>query len=175
MEFSHLDDRGRAQMVDVTAKSISDREARARTRIIMLPQTGRRIREGAMGKGEVLAVARIAGIMAAKQTAQLIPLCHPLPVGSVTVEFRWQSGTGAASPQATDNQDILEIESRVRTCAATGVEMEALTAAAITALTVYDMCKAVDKSMVITDLRLVEKRGGKSGHFHREDESDWVD
>jgi cyclic pyranopterin phosphate synthase len=149
--FTHFDEEGRAAMVDVVAKAETDRVATARARVVMQPATLARIREGGMGKGDVLGVARIAGIMAAKRTAELIPLCHPLMLSKVAVEF---------APQPPDS---LLIEATVRTLGRTGVEMEALTAASIAALTVYDMCKAVDRGMRIEELRLVHKAGGKSG------------
>ncbi len=142
-------------MVDVSGKQVTEREAVARGTVRMQPQTLRLIRRGEIGKGEVLAVARIAGIMAAKRTAEVIPLCHPLPVEVAGVDFR-VTGPG-----------VLEIEARVKVTGKTGVEMEALTAVSAAALTVYDMCKAVDRGMVIADIRLMEKRGGRSGEFRR--------
>ncbi len=152
--LSHFDAKGDAHMVDVGAKAVTDRIATARCRIRMQPETFAIIAEGSARKGDVLGVARIAGIMAAKRTADLIPLCHPLPITKVSVEFE-------ADPDLPGYQ----IEATVRTTGQTGVEMEALTAASITALTVYDMTKAVDKSMQISDLRVVLKDGGKSGRF----------
>jgi cyclic pyranopterin phosphate synthase len=152
--LSHVDARGRARMVDVTEKAVTAREAIARATIRMSAEARRQVRRGAMQKGDPLQVARLAGIMAAKQTAALIPLCHPLPLSSIGVEL---------TPTARG----YEIEARVRTTAQTGVEMEALTAAAVAALTVYDMVKAVDKAMVIGDVRLMFKSGGKSGTFRR--------
>jgi len=150
--LSHVDARGRIQMVDVGEKPTTDREAIARGSIAMSSQARRLIRTGAVKKGDPLQAARLAGIMAAKQTAALIPLCHPLPLTTVDVEL---------APTARG----YTIEARVRTRAQTGVEMEALTAVAIAALTIYDMVKAVDKSMVIGDVRLVFKSGGRSGTF----------
>jgi cyclic pyranopterin phosphate synthase len=141
-------------MVDVGAKPVTAREAIARGRVAMAAPTRRLVRGGTLHKGDALAAARLAGIMAAKQTSALVPLCHPLPLSSVDVEIR-PVRTGYA------------IEARVRTEARTGVEMEALTAVAVAALTLYDMVKAVDKSMVIGDIALVSKRGGRSGDFVR--------
>jgi len=144
-------------MVDVGAKPVTEREAVARGLVRMQPQTLRLIRSGKIAKGEVLAVARVAGIMAAKRTADLIPMCHPLPIQVAAVDFE-VIGPG-----------LLEIEARVKVTGKTGVEMEALTAVSAAALTVYDMCKAVDRGMRITDIRLMEKRGGRSGTFRREE------
>ena len=155
--LSHVDARGRVKMVDVGGKPITEREAIARGSIAMSPEARRLVRSGAVRKGDPLQAARLAGIMAAKQTSALIPLCHPLPLSSVHVELT-PTGRG------------YDIEARVRTNARTGVEMEALTAVAVAALTVYDMVKAVDKSMVIGDIRLMKKTGGKSGTFQRKSE-----
>jgi cyclic pyranopterin monophosphate synthase len=152
--LSHVNADGTVRMVDVGAKAATSREAIARGRITMSPEAVRQIRAGAVKKGDPLQAARIAAIMAAKQTANVIPLCHPLPLSHVDV---------ALVPVA----DGYEIEARVRTTAQTGVEMEALHAVAVAALTVYDMIKAVDKRMVIGDIRLVEKRGGQGGDFRR--------
>ena len=151
-KLSHLDARGRVRMVDVGEKPITTREAVARGSIRMSAEARRQVRRGTVKKGDPLQAARLAGIMAAKQTAALIPLCHPLPLSSVAVEI---------SPTARG----YTIEARVRTDARTGVEMEALTAVAVAALTIYDMVKAVDKAMVIGDVRLVLKTGGKSGTY----------
>jgi cyclic pyranopterin monophosphate synthase len=156
-EFTHLDPLGRARMVDVTAKEPSHRRAVAHCRIHMQPATAGKIASGAITKGDVLAVARVAGIQAAKQTPSLIPLCHPLLVGSVFVNFRIE-------------EDYVEVECQVDTVDRTGVEMEALTAAAVAALTIYDMCKSVDRGMTIGELALWEKTGGRSGHWRREDD-----
>ena len=150
--FTHFDNAGRARMVDVTSKSETEREAVARGKVHMRPDTLRLIREGGVAKGDVLAVAQVGGIMAAKQTASLIPMCHPLPLTSVSLEF---------VPDETRSE--IEIVATVKTAGRTGVEMEALTAVSVAALTIYDMCKAVDRAMRITDIRLVTKRGGKSG------------
>jgi cyclic pyranopterin monophosphate synthase len=151
-EFSHFDARGHATMVDVGAKPVTERTATARARVTMLPATAALIRSGGAKKGDVLGVARIAGIMAAKRTSELIPLCHPLPISAVSVEL-------------TATADAVEIAATVRTTGQTGVEMEALTAASVAALTVYDMCKSVDRGMRIEELRLTHKAGGKSGEF----------
>jgi cyclic pyranopterin monophosphate synthase len=150
--FSHFDAAGNAAMVDVSAKPVTDRSATARARVAMRPETAAMIREGTAKKGDVLGVARIAGIMAAKRTAELIPLCHPLPIAAVTLEL-------------TAGEAAVEIAATVRTTGQTGVEMEALTAASVAALTVYDMCKSVDRGMRIEAVRLVHKAGGKSGEF----------
>jgi cyclic pyranopterin phosphate synthase len=152
--LSHVDARGRVTMVDVGEKAVTAREAVARGSIRMSREALAQIRAGAVKKGDPLQAARLAGIMGAKQTSALIPLCHPLPISSVNVELL---------PNATG----YDIEARVRTTAQTGVEMEALTAVAVAALTVYDMVKAVDKRMVIGQIRLMKKTGGKSGTFER--------
>ncbi len=152
--LSHFDAEGRAAMVDVSAKVASVREAVARARVTMAPATARLIAAGGVKKGDVLSVARLAGIMGAKRTPDLIPLCHPLALESVKLELRLDRKNAA-----------VEIEATCKTTGRTGVEMEALTAAAIAALTVYDMCKAADREMRITDLRLVRKSGGRSGLY----------
>ncbi len=144
-------------MVDVSEKAVTVREATARGRVAMQPQTLRLIVEGRVPKGDVLAVARVAGIMAAKRTSELIPLCHPLPLSAVEV---------ALTPD--DEAAAIDVEARVRTTAQTGVEMEALTAVSVAALTVYDMCKAVERTIRIEAIRLVAKSGGKSGEFRAE-------
>jgi cyclic pyranopterin phosphate synthase len=146
-------------MVDVGDKPDTVREARARGAVVMRPATLELIQRHALQKGDVLAVAKIAGIMAAKRTSELIPLCHPLPLTSVDLTFHFHADEGR-----------IEIESVARVTGKTGVEMEALTAVAVAALTVYDMCKAVDREMSITDVRLIEKRGGRSGVFRRSGE-----
>jgi cyclic pyranopterin monophosphate synthase len=153
-EFTHLDPLGRARMVDVSAKDPSHRRAVARCRVYMQADTASKIASGAISKGDVLAVARVAGIQAAKQTANLLPLCHPLLVGSVFVNFRIEEGH-------------VEVETQVDCVDRTGVEMEALTACSIAALTVYDMCKSSDRGMTIGDLALWEKTGGRSGVWRR--------
>jgi cyclic pyranopterin phosphate synthase len=152
MTLTHFDAAGSAAMVDVSAKSITVRTATAKARVAMQPQTVATIAAGTAKKGDVLGVARLAGIMAAKRTADLIPLCHPLPIDAVSVDL-----VAAA--------DAVEITATVRTTGRTGVEMEALTAASVAALTVYDMCKSIDRAMRIENLRVVHKDGGKSGAF----------
>ena len=153
-KLTHFDGEGRAHMVDVGDKEVTDRIATAACHITMLPETYAIITEGRAKKGDVLGVARLAGIMAAKRTSDLIPLCHPLPITKVAVEL---------TPD--ENLPGVHIEATVKTTGQTGVEMEALTAANIAALTVYDMCKAVDKGMHINSLRVILKDGGKSGRF----------
>ena len=152
--FTHFDAAGNAAMVDVSGKPATARTATAKARVVMLPETLAMIVGGTAKKGDVLGVARLAGIMGAKRTADLIPLCHPLPIAAVTVDL---------TPDAVAN--AVEIEATVRTTGQTGVEMEALTAASIAALTVYDMCKAVDRGMRVEAVRVVHKAGGKSGEF----------
>lgn len=152
--FTHLDPLGRARMVDVTPKDPTHRRAIARCRVYMSSETASQVARGAIAKGDVIAVARVAGIQAAKRTPDLIPLCHPLLVGSVYVNFEIADAW-------------IEIESQVETVDRTGVEMEALTACSVAALTIYDMCKSADRSMVIGDLALWEKTGGKSGTYRR--------
>ncbi len=152
--FTHFDQAGNATMVDVSAKPTTDRTATARVRVVMEPATLAMIMAGTAKKGDVLGVARLAGIMGAKRTADLIPLCHPLPITAVTLDL-------LPDPDA----NAVEIAATVRTTGQTGVEMEALTAASVAALTVYDMCKAVDRSMRIDGLRVTHKAGGKSGEF----------
>ena len=153
MTLTHFDEAGRAAMVDVSAKPETSRTAIARGRITMAPATLELIRQGQVGKGDVLGVARLAGIMAAKRTSDLIPLCHPLALTKVTVDLT------IAAP------DAVEIEALAKVTGQTGVEMEALTAVTVAALTVYDMCKAADRSMRIEAVRLVHKSGGKSGTY----------
>jgi cyclic pyranopterin phosphate synthase len=155
--FTHLDAEGRARMVDVSDKQETDRVASAGARVVMRPETLERIRSGDVAKGDVLAVARLAGIMAAKRTAELIPLCHPLALTSVNVDL-----------ECVAERSAVEITATCKLHGRTGVEMEALTAASVAALTVYDMCKAVDRGMVVTDLRLLRKSGGKSGNWEAE-------
>jgi cyclic pyranopterin monophosphate synthase len=150
--LSHLDGRGRVRMVDVGDKAITAREAVAVGRVVMSPATVRLVRAGNLKKGDPLQTARLAGMMAAKRTAGLIPLCHPLAITFADVVLR-------------PTRDGYAIEATVRTSGQTGVEMEALTAVSVAALTVYDMLKAADKAIVITDIRLKEKRGGRSGHY----------
>lgn len=150
--LTHIDASGQATMVDVSNKEETDRLATANGIVQMSPETMRLISENKVAKGDVLSVARIAGIMAAKKTADLIPLCHPLGLSSLTIEFRLHS-----------NKSSIEIEATAKVRGTTGVEMEALTAVSVAALTIYDMCKAADRGMRITDIRLVHKSGGKSG------------
>ena len=152
--FTHFDAAGNAAMVDVSAKPVTDRTATAKGRVTMQPETLAMIVAGSAKKGDVLGVARLAGIMGAKRTSDLIPLCHPLPIAAVTVDLTPDIAASA-----------VEIEATVRTTGQTGVEMEALTAASIAALTVYDMCKSVDRGMRIEAIRVVHKAGGKSGEF----------
>ncbi len=152
--LSHLDEQGRARMVDVTAKDETVREATARGRVLMRPQTLALILAGAIAKGNVLTTAELAGVMAAKRTHELIPLCHPLLLTGITVELTPDEAASA-----------IEISATVRTTGKTGVEMEALTAATVAGLTVYDMCKAVDRGMRLSDVRLAHKSGGKSGEY----------
>ncbi len=159
--LTHLSPRGDARMVDVSAKPETVREATARARLKMLPATLRAIREGNAPKGDVLGVARTAGVLAAKRTPELIPLCHPLRITGVDVTF---------IPEARRGE--LTVEARVRTVDKTGVEMEALTAVSVAALTVYDMVKAIEKGVTITDIHLVEKSGGKSGRWTRDNASE---
>jgi cyclic pyranopterin monophosphate synthase len=156
-ELTHFDEQGASRMVDTSAKPETERLARASGRIRMAPETMRLIRGGELAKGNVLEVARLAGIMAAKRTGELIPLCHPLPIQAATVDFSFEG------------EDVLGISATVKIFARTGVEMEALTAVSVAALTVYDMCKAVDRGMTIERIRLEEKSGGKSGSFYRAD------
>ncbi|HVC96355.1 MAG TPA: cyclic pyranopterin monophosphate synthase MoaC [Pirellulales bacterium] len=154
-ELSHFDEQGASRMVDVSSKQPTLREARASGRIRMMPATLELVRQGGLAKGDVLAVARLAGIMAAKQTSALVPLCHLLPLESVEVSFDFPDGATIA------------VEAVARVTARTGVEMEALVAVTVAALTIYDMCKSVDRSMTIDAVRLEEKSGGRSGHFQR--------
>jgi len=158
-ELTHLDEQGNARMVDVGDKPATVRVAVASAALLTRPEVIAAIRDGAVAKGDVLAVARVAGIMAAKRTSELIPLCHPLRLDTVTVDL-------------DVGEDRVTVRAEARCTGPTGVEMEALTAASVAALTIYDMCKALDRRMTITDLRLEEKDGGRSGHFRREDNDD---
>lgn len=158
--LTHFDEQGRAHMVDVGAKAATHRVAVAAGRIEMLPATLATIQGGTAKKGDVLGVARIAGIMAAKKTSELVPLCHPIALTRVAVDFELQPGDGRRAP-------AVACTVTAETVGPTGVEMEALTAVNVALLTVYDMCKAVDRAMTITDVKLVEKHGGKSGSFVR--------
>ena len=159
MELTHINEQGRAKMVDVTQKAPTCRTARAAGRVRMHPDTLARIQQGGVQKGDVLAVAQVAGILAAKRTWELIPMCHPIALTGVDITFSYE-------------QAALCIQAEVRCKGETGVEMEALTAVSTAALTVYDMCKAIQKDMTISDICLLEKTGGKSGTFLRED-SPW--
>jgi cyclic pyranopterin monophosphate synthase len=156
-DLTHFDGQGASRMVDVGAKPVTSRMARASGRVVMQPATLARIQQRGFEKGDVLEVARLAGVMAAKRTGELIPLCHPLALDAVTVSFTFP-----------DDRTIA-IEAVARVTAKTGVEMEALTAVSVAALTIYDMCKAIDRGMVIEQIRLEEKEGGRSGHFVREE------
>jgi cyclic pyranopterin phosphate synthase len=157
MGLTHIDESGKARMVDVTAKTATEREAVAKGRVLMKKETLELILASEIKKGDVLGVARVAGIMAAKKTAELIPLCHPLNITSVTVDF-----------ETVSDPPSIEITATAKVASQTGVEMEAMTAVSAAALTVYDMCKAADKGMVLSDIRLVRKTGGKSGTYVRE-------
>jgi len=157
MKMTHLDENGRAIMVDISQKTDTERVAIASGAVIMQPGTLEMIRSGEVKKGDVLAVARVAGIMAAKKTSDLIPLCHPLPLTSAKIDFEFV------------DENTLKIVAETKTTYATGVEMEALTAASVAALTIYDMCKAVDRAMVIGEIKLEKKSGGRSGEFNREE------
>lgn len=161
-QLTHFNPEGRARMVDVTAKQDTERVAVARGEIKMQPATLTAIQEGRIAKGDVLAVAQVAGIMAAKKTGEIIPMCHPLFITGADISFR------------VDQQlSMVEIQATVKTTGKTGVEMEALTAVSAAGLTIYDMCKAIDKGMVLENIRLVEKTGGKSGIYIREGEDQW--
>lgn len=157
MKLTHFDDEGKARMVDVSEKPLTKREAIAVGSVHMKPETIKLIKDRLISKGDVLGVARVAGIMAAKKTSDLIPMCHPLNITSVIIDF-----------DIDEKKNKINIKTTVRIVGQTGVEMEALTATSAAALTIYDMCKAVDKEMVISDIMLMEKRGGKSGEFKRE-------
>lgn len=153
--LSHFDEQGHSRMVDVTTKAVTERMARAHGRVRMATDSLRRIVDRKVEKGDVLEVARLAGIMAAKRTADLIPLCHPLPLEAVQIEFEIQQ------------ENSISIEAEVRTTARTGVEMEALTAVTVAALTIYDMCKSIDRNIRLEHVQLEEKTGGRSGHYLR--------
>lgn len=158
-ELTHFDDQGASRIVDVSAKPVTERWARASGLVRMCPETLATVRQGGLSKGNVFDVARLAGIMAAKRTGDLIPLCHPLGLDGVELDL------------VPEGDSAVRIEARVRTTARTGVEMEALVAVSVAALTVYDMCKSLDKQMTIEQVRLEEKHGGKSGSFRRGDVS----
>jgi cyclic pyranopterin phosphate synthase len=155
--LTHFDEAGASRMVDTSAKPETQRVARASGLVRMARETAALIRDRGVAKGDVLEVARLAGIMAAKRTGELIPLCHPLPLTSVEVHFAWEG------------DEVLRVEAVARVVGRTGVEMEALTAVSVAALTVYDMCKAVDRGMTVERIRLEEKSGGKSGTYRRAD------
>ena len=155
-KLTHIDKQGRVKMVDVTEKPLTQREAIARGSVHMKPATLKLIKDKKMPKGDVLCVARIAGISAAKKTGDLVPMCHPLNITAVNINI---------NPDSSKNK--IDIEAEVKVTGQTGVEMEALTAVSLAALTIYDMCKAVDKEMVISDIMLIEKRGGRSGIYKR--------
>ena len=155
-KLTHFDKHGRARMVDISEKPVTEREAVARGLVSMQTATLQMIVDSTIPKGDVLGVARVAGIMAAKKTSELIPMCHPLNIASVTIDF-----------DVDTKNSRINIESRVKTTGQTGVEMEALTAVSAAALTIYDMCKSADRGMIISDIMLAEKRGGKSGIFKR--------
>lgn len=155
-KLTHLDKKGNARMVDVTAKDTTVREAIARGKVLMRSETARMIENEGMAKGDVFGTARIAGIMAAKKTGDLIPLCHPLSLTDIDIRFSIDSALGEVT-----------IESEAKAVGKTGVEMEAMAAVSMAALTIYDMCKAVDREMILTDIKLIRKKGGKSGLFIR--------
>ncbi|MHB8829466.1 MAG: cyclic pyranopterin monophosphate synthase MoaC [Syntrophales bacterium] len=157
--LSHLDEKGQARMVDVTSKPVTHRQATARGRVLMRPETAALIQEGGLPKGDVFSTARIAGIMAAKKTPDLIPMCHPLEMTAIELSFSIDISAGE-----------VVIEAKAGMVGRTGIEMEAMTAVSVAALTIYDMCKAVDREMVLTDIKLISKEGGKSGVFIRSDE-----
>lgn len=161
-EFTHFDNGGRAHMVDVTEKNDTKRVAIARGEIAMSGETLIRIKEGRMSKGDVLAVAQVAAVMGVKETSRLIPMCHPLIIGGVSVDF-----------YLDEEENIVLVTVKVKMTGQTGVEMEALTGVSLALLTIYDMCKAVDKNMVMGNIRLLEKKGGRSGHYVREGEERW--
>jgi cyclic pyranopterin phosphate synthase len=156
-KFSHLDEKGKAKMIDVTAKAQTSRKAVARGKVLMKRETLSLIERGKIPKGDVFVVAKIAGIMAAKKTSEMIPMCHPLELTGIDISFT----------KNTDRGEIT-IEATVRTVGRTGVEMEAMTAVSVAALTIYDMCKSADKYIVLSDIKLITKHGGKSGLFTRD-------
>lgn len=160
-DLTHFNESGRARMVDVSAKGSTERIAVAQGRVFMLPETLLRIQEGKIAKGDVLAVAQVAGVMGAKRTPDLVPMCHPLMITSVNIDFQEHPGPDESG------QCSITIQASVKTNGQTGVEMEALTAVSVAALTIYDMCKAVDKGMRVGDICLVSKSGGKSGPYQR--------
>ena len=157
-EFTHLDEKNKSRMVDVTAKEPTFREAVAEGKVLMRPDIVRAIEEGGVSKGDVFGVAKIAGIMAAKRTSDIIPMCHPLELTGIDIHFSSHSESGE-----------ITIQSKVKTFGRTGVEMEALTAVSTAALTIYDMCKSADKEIILSDIKLLKKSGGKSGTFSRKE------
>lgn len=159
MEFSHFNEYGRAKMVNVGSKQETERRATARGRVLMSPETLEMVKSGGMKKGDVLAVSQVGGIMGAKKTQDIIPMCHPINITGADIIFSYN-----------DEDSAIEIEATVTCTGQTGVEMEALSAVSVAALTIYDMCKAVQKDMVIDSIRLIEKTGGKSGTFRRDGE-----
>ncbi len=161
MELTHFNKEGRAHMVDVSAKAETDRKAIAEAKVYMAPQTMDRIKEGKIGKGDVLAVAQVAGVMGAKKNSDIIPMCHPLLLSGIDISFE----IGEEENKDGSHSAVLTIKSEVRCHGQTGVEMEALTAVSVASLTVYDMCKAVQRDMIISDIHLLYKDGGKSGVF----------
>lgn len=164
---NHFDDRGQARMVDVSAKPITERVAVAEAMVAMTAEVARLVRDAAVAKGDVLSVARLAGIMAAKRTGEMIPLCHPIGLDAVEIEFAW-------SPASQDGQTRLRCRCRATSRGRTGVEMEAMTAASVTALTVYDMLKGQQRDIRIESVQLLEKSGGRSGHWIRDEQGDSV-
>ncbi len=156
--FSHIDEKGKATMVDVTAKEASAREAIARGKVLMRKDTIALIESGQIPKGDVFSVAKIAGIMAAKKTSDMIPMCHPLELTVIDISFESNTDLGE-----------ITIEAKVKNVGRTGVEMEAMTAVSVAALTIYDMCKSADKNIILTDIKLISKHGGKSGYFVRDE------
>lgn len=167
-EFSHLNESGQANMVDVSAKNETERLAVAQAKVVLSPEVMHKIRQQSIAKGDLLATARIAGIQAAKQCSQLIPLCHPLPLSKVTIDIE------EFSEPEPSKKGGLKITAACKTVGKTGVEMEALTGASIAALTIYDMCKALDKSIVIESIKLLSKQGGKSGDWERKGDWEWL-
>jgi cyclic pyranopterin monophosphate synthase len=160
-DLTHFNESGRARMVDVTAKDTTERAATAQAKVFLLPETLEKIRRGKIAKGDVLAVAQVAGIMGAKRTPDLIPMCHPVLLTSVDIDFKEE-------PQPDpEGRCSITIQATAKTTGPTGVEMEAMTAVSVAALTIYDMCKAVDKGMTFSDIYLVTKSGGKSGTYTR--------
>ena len=160
-EFTHFNESGRARMVDVGAKASTERLATAQATVFLQPETLEKLRQGKIAKGDVLAVAQVAGVMGAKKTPDLIPMCHPILLTSVDISF-----TETAEPDQ-EGRCAITITATAKTTGPTGVEMEAMTAASVAALTIYDMCKSVDRGMEINSIRLLEKTGGRSGHFLR--------